>query len=80
MAWVLLSLRRGEDRLWGSQVELAEEFERGINLLHSSAADENELLEEASALLASSQDEQEMADEGEKVEMAETSASLPCVC
>lgn len=31
-------------RSWESQVELAEEFEIGINLLHSSVADERELL------------------------------------
>lgn len=33
-----------------------------------------------SALLASSQDEQEVADEGEKVEITEPSASLSLVC
>lgn len=75
-------------RSWESQVELAEEFERAINLLRSSVADERELLEEdvlsltcsdpaSSALLASSQGEQVVADEGEEVEMTEPSQP-PC--
>lgn len=56
-------------RSWGSQRELADQFERGVNL-------EGELLEEdvlsltssdpaGSALQASSQGEQDLADEGE---------------
>ncbi len=33
-------------RLWGSQMELADESAGGINILRSSAADESKLLEE----------------------------------
>lgn len=73
------SLSRGRRlKSWGSQMELTEEFERGVNLLHASAVDERELLEgdvlsltssdpAASALLVSSQKEQEVADEGKKM-------------
>ncbi len=63
-------------RSWGSQMELADEFERGINLSRTSADDESELRGEdvlsltssdpaGSALLASGQSEQNLADEGE---------------
>ncbi|ROL43895.1 hypothetical protein DPX16_11927 [Anabarilius grahami] len=73
-------------RLWWSQVELAEEFERGMALTCSSAADESELLEEdvlsltssdpaGSALLVFSQVEQEVSDEGDKVDISEPSWS-----
>ncbi len=56
---------------WGS---LADEFERGINFMRSSAADEDKLLEEDVLLLTSSDPagsalltpEQEWADEGEE--------------
>lgn len=65
-------------------MKLAEKFERGMALLHSSVADKSDLLEEnvlfltssdpaGSTLLASSQDKQETADEGEEEEMMEPS-------
>lgn len=70
-------------------MELTEDFERGVNLLHASAANERELLEgdvlsltysdpAASALLVSSQKEQEVADEGKDAEMTEPSEP-PCL-
>ncbi|ROJ25309.1 hypothetical protein DPX16_20122 [Anabarilius grahami] len=74
---------------WGSQTELAEELERGVNLSQPTAADEGELLNDddvlsltssdpaASALLAASPREQEMAFEEEASEPAETSEH-PC--
>ncbi len=57
-------------------MELADEFERGVNLSHTSADDESELRGEdvlsltssdpaGSTLLASGQSEQDLADEGE---------------
>ncbi|CAM4537370.1 unnamed protein product [Leuciscus chuanchicus] len=63
-------------RSWGSQRELTDEFERGVNLSNSSEGDENVLLggdvlseassgPTASALLASSLDEQDGAEAGE---------------
>ncbi|ROI15307.1 hypothetical protein DPX16_12859 [Anabarilius grahami] len=83
---------KAERRLksWGSQVELAEEFEKGINLSQAEAADEDELLDdddilsltssdpEASALLAASPREQEMAEEEEAGEPAAPSRP-PCL-
>lgn len=39
---------------WGSQVELAEKFEKGMDLSHSSAADSSELLDQKVLSLASS--------------------------
>lgn len=61
---------------WGSQLELAKEFERGMDFSCSSVADEGDLLDEdvlsltsydpaGSALLALSQEEQDVTDEGE---------------
>ncbi len=41
-------------RSWGSQMELADEFERGIKITRSSAADENKLLKEDVLSLTSS--------------------------
>ncbi len=41
-------------RLWGSQMELADEFERGIKILRSSEADESKLLDEDVLCLTSS--------------------------
>ncbi len=41
-------------RLWGLQIELADEFERGVNLSRSSAADKGDLLEEGVLSLTSS--------------------------
>ncbi len=41
-------------RSWGSQMELADEFERGIKIWRSSAADESKLLEEDVLCLTSS--------------------------
>lgn len=41
-------------RLWGLQVELAEKFEKGMDLSHSSAADLSELLDQNVLSLASS--------------------------
>ncbi len=63
-------------RSWGSQMELSDEFERGINLSRPSAVDESKLRGEdvlsltsseltGSALLSSGQSEQDLADEGE---------------
>ncbi len=63
-------------RSWGSQMEFADEIERCVNLSLPSADDESELRGEdvlsltssdpaGSALLASGQSEQDLADEGE---------------
>ncbi len=41
-------------RLWGLQIELADEFERGVNLSRSSEADKGDLLEEGMLSLTSS--------------------------
>lgn len=75
---------------WGSQVELAEEFEMAVNLSQAEAADEDALLADdgdvlsltssdpgASALLAQSPGEQEMAEVGEEGEPA-APARPPC--
>lgn len=64
---------------WGSQVQLAEEFEMDVNLSQAEAADEDALLADdgdvlsltssdpgVSALLAQSPGEQEMAEVGEE--------------
>ncbi len=63
-------------RSWGSQLELSDEFKRGVNLSRPSVVDESELRGEdvlsltssnlsGSTLLASGQSEQDLADEGE---------------
>ncbi|KAL1258967.1 hypothetical protein QQF64_009544 [Cirrhinus molitorella] len=73
--------------LWGSQADLADELKKGLSLSCSSVRDESELLEDdvvsltssdpgASALLGSTQEEQEMS-EGEEAE-AEPSQSSCC--
>lgn len=41
----LLWLRRVGDILWGLQVELADKFERRMNVSNSAVADEGELLD-----------------------------------
>uniref|UniRef100_A0A672QRI2 phosphatidylinositol-4,5-bisphosphate 3-kinase n=1 Tax=Sinocyclocheilus grahami TaxID=75366 RepID=A0A672QRI2_SINGR len=70
--------------LWGSQVDLADELKKDLSLSYSSVTDERELLDDdvislisASALLAPSQDEQEMSDEDEEVETESFQSSCP---
>lgn len=53
---------------WGSQMELVEEFERGVNLPHASASGSAD-----SALLAPCQKEQEMLVESEEDKSSEPS-------
>ncbi|KAL1272157.1 hypothetical protein QQF64_031173 [Cirrhinus molitorella] len=73
--------------LWGSQVDLADELKKGLSPSGSSVRDENELLEddvvsltssdpEASALLGSTQKEQEMS-EGEDPDAEPSQSSCP---
>ncbi|KAL1267018.1 hypothetical protein QQF64_002693 [Cirrhinus molitorella] len=73
--------------LWGSQADLANELKKGLSLLRSLVRDESELLEddvvsltssdqEASALLGSTQEEQEMS-EGEEAEAEPSQSSCP---
>ncbi|KAK2911433.1 hypothetical protein Q8A67_003566 [Cirrhinus molitorella] len=72
---------------WGSQADLADEFKKGLSLSRSSVRDESELLEDdvvsltssdpgASALLGSTQEEQEMS-EGEEAEAEPSQTSCP---
>ncbi|KAL1268682.1 hypothetical protein QQF64_034045 [Cirrhinus molitorella] len=72
---------------WGSQADLADELKKGLSLSHSSVRDESELLEDdvvsltssdpgASALLGSTQEEQEMS-EGEEAEAEPSQTSCP---
>ncbi len=75
-------------RLWGSQVDLADELERELSFSRLSAMNEGELLDDddvisltssdpaASALLAYAQKEQEMF-EGEEVETEPSHSSCP---
>ncbi len=62
-------------------MELAEEFEKSMSLSHSSATNVLYLTSDpaASALLASSYDEQEMAEEDEDVD-PDLLLSLPTLC
>ncbi|KAL1268864.1 hypothetical protein QQF64_034227 [Cirrhinus molitorella] len=73
--------------LWGSQADLADELKKGLSLSRSSVRDESELLEDdvvsltssdpgASALLGSTQEEQEMS-EGEEAEAEPSQTSCP---
>ncbi|KAL1257914.1 hypothetical protein QQF64_011158 [Cirrhinus molitorella] len=72
---------------WGSQEDLADELKKGLSLSRSSVRDKSELLEddvvsltssdqEASALLGSTQEEQEMS-EGEEAEAEPSQSSCP---
>ncbi|KAL1261250.1 hypothetical protein QQF64_006515 [Cirrhinus molitorella] len=72
---------------WGSQTDLADELKKGLSLSRSSVRDESELLEDdvvsltssdpgASALLGSTQEEQEMS-EGEEAEAEPSQTSCP---
>ncbi len=73
---------------WGSQIDLADELERGLTFSRSSAGNKGELLDyddvisltsfdtAASALLGSAQEEQEMS-EGEEVETEPSHSSCP---
>ncbi|KAL1251471.1 hypothetical protein QQF64_019267 [Cirrhinus molitorella] len=72
---------------WGSQADLADELKKGLSLSRSSVRDESELLEDdvvsltssdpgASALLGSTQEEQEMS-EGEEAEAEPSQTSCP---
>ncbi len=75
-------------KLWGSQVDLADELERELSLLRASAENEGELLDcddaisltssdpAASALLGYAQEEQEMF-EGEEFETEPSQSSCP---
>lgn len=68
-------------RTWGSQVELAEDFEQGMSLSQSSLDEDILLLESSdptdSALLATSQKEQDVAAEGEDVVMEPSEPACP---
>ncbi|KAL0150164.1 hypothetical protein M9458_054591 [Cirrhinus mrigala] len=61
--------------------DLADELKKGLSLAHSSVTDESELLEDdaisLTALLAPSQEEQEMFDEDEDVETESPHSSCP---
>ncbi|KAI2646766.1 Lamina-associated polypeptide 2, isoform alpha [Labeo rohita] len=73
---------------WGSQVGLADKLDMGLSLSRSSAGDESELLEDedvislissgpaASALLGSTQEEQEWLDEEMQPESSQTSCPM----
>ncbi len=65
---------------WGSQVDLADELERELSFLRTSAENEGELLDSsypaASALLGYPQEKQEMF-EGDEVETEPSQSSCP---